>query len=55
MTKTLEKFYEDNQTEVELRWAEFLSESDFGSGEDRIVISDEMFWEFVGNLYEGGL
>ena len=50
MTK-LELFYNNNQDELESRWAEYLSEGEWGSGEDRLVPTDEWFWEWVGEIY----
>lgn len=52
--KSLEQFYNDNQTEIETMWAEYLSYGEFGSGEDRIKITDDMFWEFVQDVQDKG-
>ena len=52
MNTKLENFYNQNQTEVEIAWAEHLSEGEFGSGEDTIKITDDMFWEFVEDFQD---
>jgi hypothetical protein len=50
MTK-LELFYDNNMDELESRWAEYLSEGEWGSGEDRMFPDDECFWEWVEQIY----
>jgi hypothetical protein len=45
--------YAFNQEEVETAWREYISSQDWGSGEDLIKITDEMFWEFVEDLRNG--
>jgi hypothetical protein len=54
----LELFYDKNQCEIEDRWAIYLSEGEFGSGEDYVnPDTEERFWEFVEDLCDtaGGL
>ena len=44
-------YYETNQDLVESAWEEFLSEGEFGSGEDFVnPDNEETFWEFVANF-----
>lgn len=35
------------QEQMEYEWQEHLLENDWGSGEDKIKITDNMFFEFV--------
>lgn len=51
MSKTYE-YYLNNQEEIENQWEEHLYSNDWGSGEDKIQITDEMFWEFVEDKME---
>lgn len=46
------EYYNQNQEELEQSWAEYLGEGEFGSGEDKIKITDEMFWEFVEEKFQ---
>ena len=52
MNKELEQFYNDNQDWLEDGWSEYLIENDWGSGEDKIKISEDMFWEWVETQLE---
>ena len=47
MNDILLKYYNDNQSLLETEWENHLSSNDWGSGQDSIPITDEMFWEFV--------
>ena len=55
MNEELEQFYSDNQDEIETLWEIHLSEGEWGSGYDRINITDKMFWEFVEDLGSRGV
>ncbi len=46
MSKVYE-YYLQNQEELDNEWEIYIIENDWGSGEDRIKITDEMFMEFV--------
>jgi hypothetical protein len=48
----VENFYNENQDMIETAWEDHLSFGEFGSGEDRINITDDMFWEFVEDYCE---
>lgn len=50
--KNLENYYYDNQDELHRMWDIHVSEGEWGSGEDKIVLTDDMFWEFVEDIYE---
>ena len=56
ITPELEQFYNENQDHIEDVWSEHISiqltSGGFGSGEDRIRINDDMFWEFVEDLMD---
>lgn len=52
MNKELEKFYDENQEELETLWEEHLSYGEWGSGLDSIRITEDMFWEFVEEQME---
>jgi len=43
----IEDFYHQHQEEIDNQWQDHIYSNDWGSGEDRIRITDEMFWEFV--------
>lgn len=45
-----EKYYYDNTEYVDERWSDYISYKDWGSGEDRTTITDDMFWQFVQEL-----
>lgn len=49
---TKEAFYESNQDSLDNAWIEHISCGEWGSGEDRINITDEMFWEFIEDKME---
>lgn len=52
MTK-LEEYYDDNQKRLDDLWQDHISFGEWGSGEDAIVITDKMFWQFVEEqMYE---
>jgi hypothetical protein len=40
------------ESEIEEAWQEHLLENDWGSGKDRIKITDEMYNEFKDNYLE---
>lgn len=46
----IRSFYDHNQEFCEEKFAEHVIENDWGSGEDKITITDDMFWEFVEQL-----
>jgi hypothetical protein len=41
------KYYTDNQDEIEKEFSQYLSENDWGSGEDKIIISDKLFFSWL--------
>lgn len=43
----VERYYENNSDRLEEEWEEHLYSNDWGSGEDKINITNEMFWEFI--------
>lgn len=43
----LNLYYKNNQDEIEASWEEKLSYMELGSGEDKIKVTDNMFWEYV--------
>jgi len=43
----IETYYRDNQDELDAEWEDYLSYGEWGSGEDQIKITNEMFWEFI--------
>lgn len=45
------EFYNLNQEDIDSHWEEYIFENEWGSGEDRIKITDLMFWEFVEDNY----
>ena len=52
MNAQLEKFYYDNQDELEKEFEIYVTEKEWGSGEDRIRITEDTFWEFVEEKLE---
>lgn len=49
----LQTFYEINQEHLEEMWAQYLSENEFGSGEDYVnPDTDVHFWEFVETMQD---
>jgi hypothetical protein len=48
----LEKFYNENQDELHRDWDDYISYKEMGSGEDKIEVTDDMFWEFVEERME---
>lgn len=50
MNKELERFYNANNEVLEQMWEEHVATGEWGSGSDRITITDDMFWEFVGEV-----
>lgn len=52
MNNILDTFYRDNQSFIDDAWSEYLSFGEWGSGEDRIEITDDMFWEFVEEIMD---
>ena len=51
MSKVYE-YYLNFQEELENDWQEYIIENDWGSGQDKITITDEMFMEFVEERME---
>jgi len=51
MSKVYE-FYSQFQDELEKEWEEYLADGEWGSGEDKINITDKMFWEFIEDRME---
>lgn len=51
----LHKYYNDNQNAIEEQFAQYVSESEWGSGDDKIEITDCIFWDFVGDLFNESL
>lgn len=45
--EALYNFYASNMDDIEESWAQHVSESEWGSGEDEISITEDMFWEYV--------
>jgi len=45
-------YYEANEDILANSWAEYLSYAELGSGEDKIKITEEMFWEFIEEKME---
>lgn len=52
MNNDLFKFYDNNCKYIEELWEDYIMNKEWGSGEDRIKITDSMFWEFVEKLME---
>lgn len=52
MDQELLNFYHQYQDELEKGFSEYISEGEWGSGEDRITITDDMFWEYVSQEHE---
>jgi len=52
ITNEMERFYHENMAELEKEYEEMISYRDFGSGEDRISVNEDMFWEFVEEKME---
>lgn len=50
----VENFYYDNQDLLEDEWEEYVVEHDWGSGEDKIKITDEIFWDFIEGRFQEG-
>lgn len=50
MSNDLFKFYDNNRRYIENLWEDYVMNKEWGSGEDKINISDAMFWEFVEDL-----
>lgn len=46
----LEEYYNKNQDYIELLWEEHVISNDWGSGEDKIQITDEIFWEWLEEI-----
>ena len=47
MNTKVQRYYDKNQEYLDEAWQEYLANDDWGSGEDTIKITDDMFWEFV--------
>ena len=45
-------YYTNNQDEIEKSFSEYLSENDWGSGEDKIIISDQIFFDWIETFIE---
>jgi len=48
MSKVYE-YYLQNQEELEAEWADYVISHDWGSGEDKIKITDDIFFEWVSD------
>ena len=48
----LEDFYFYNDDRIYSMWREYIDGNDWGSGDDRIRVTDDMFWAFVAGVYE---
>lgn len=48
--QALHKYYNDNQDAIEEQFAQYVSEGEWGSGDDKIEITDDIFWDFVEDL-----
>ena len=46
------QYYLDNQEELETNFEEYISYKDWGSGDDKIKITDELFFEWVADQQE---
>lgn len=44
-------FYSINEESIDEMWHEHLSYAELGSGDDKIAITDAMFWEFVEDVF----
>ena len=49
MDKAVTEFYNQNDEVLEQMWEEHVATEDWGSGSDRIEITDAMFWDFVSD------
>ena len=47
MNDKLNNFYNNNQDELEREWELYIYDREWGSGEDKITITEGMFWEWV--------
>jgi hypothetical protein len=47
MTNEAYNYYLENEEDVDFEWEEHIGSGEWGSGEDEIKISEDMFWEFV--------
>lgn len=46
------QYYLDNQDELHADFEEYIFEHDWGSGDDKIKITDEIFFEWVADQHE---
>lgn len=46
------EFYYDNQDLLEEMWEDYITSNDWGSGEDRINLTEDIFWEFIEDQME---
>jgi hypothetical protein len=46
------EYYLSMQEELDEQWQDYVYENDWGSGEDKITITDDMFFEFVEEKME---
>ena len=50
----LDNFYKDHCDHLESLWEDHISNGEWGSGADKIIITDCMFWEFVEKIRDEG-
>ena len=48
------QFYDLNPDLCEAHFEEYISFGEWGSGDDKISITDDMFWEFIQDYLLGG-
>jgi hypothetical protein len=46
------QYYLDNQETLENDFTDYISYKDWGSGDDKIKITDEIFFEWVADQHE---
>lgn len=51
----LEKYYNENQDILDEAYQLHVSEGEWGSGQDKIKLGDDHFWEFVENVMSKGV
>lgn len=48
---TLVEYYESEQDMLHEAFDQYVDENEWGSGNDRIKITDAIFWEFIESNY----
>ena len=51
---SVEEYYNANQDILDEAYQEYINSNDWGSGKDKIKLTDEHFWEFVENVMSKG-